>query len=193
MFRNHIGIQFFGRIHEHPETALNAGVGHALVLPDVTIAHYGYSTEEVRRKRFTRNFGLMQLDREVNPQRILGKFLWVRDLAQAIGYEREMGAPLSKEMVERAREGIVLWRELLDLNARMATDALPYYSALVLTAHTNEAVDYEFTIKAGPGTGKLNGGPGTTYAGTFFNKEHARALFNKVEDTKLANLDSRYL
>jgi glycosyltransferase involved in cell wall biosynthesis/2-polyprenyl-3-methyl-5-hydroxy-6-metoxy-1,4-benzoquinol methylase len=89
VFRNHAGVKFFGSVHEHPETEVNKGVGHAMQIGDVSIAHYGYSTEEVRRKRFERNIGLLVRDREKFPTRNLGKFLWLRDLAQMCRWEAE--------------------------------------------------------------------------------------------------------
>jgi len=48
IFRNHRGIQFFGVVHEHPETALNEGPGFVNILSDVKIAHPSYLTDEIR-------------------------------------------------------------------------------------------------------------------------------------------------
>ena len=53
-----------------------------MLLPVVKIAHYGYKDEGTRKERFARNLPLILRDREENPERILGKFLWLRDLAQ---------------------------------------------------------------------------------------------------------------
>jgi len=46
------------------------------------IAHDGYLTEIDRRGRFDRNIRLMIRDRQENPDRILGRFLMVRDWVQ---------------------------------------------------------------------------------------------------------------
>ena len=192
LFRNRIGIKFFGVVHEHPEQELNKGVGRVLLLQDVSIAHSGYTTEEVRRARFRRNFSLMKRDRKENPTRTLGKHLWVRDVAQAVYYEQEAGLPITGEVLEAAREAVALWRELLDLDTRMASDSLKYYSALVQILGEPGAIDYEFTLKAGPGAGRLNGAPAPTHAGTFLNRDHAKVFFDKIEDAKLAHYDSRY-
>ena len=79
LFRNHRDVRFFGFVHEHPETKINEGVGQSTILSDVNIAHDGYFTEEGRRGRFMRNINLMFKDRELYPERNLGKFLMIRD------------------------------------------------------------------------------------------------------------------
>ena len=116
-------------MHEHPELGLNEGPGQVLLLPDVAICHNGYLTEEVRRARFQRNLPLMLKDRQRNGERLLGRFLWIRDLAHLNRFEFEQTGGLSPAMRERAEEAVDLWRGLLDDGqVRMAVDALPYYS-----------------------------------------------------------------
>ena len=155
-FRNNKGIKFFGVVHEHPELELNKGIGHATIMSDVSIAHYGYSTEEVRRKRFERNIGLLIRDRQKNPDRMLGKFLWLRDLSQMCRWEAEAnGGRITEAMRERARIGIKIWEELLDANQmRMLADPdnLSFYSTLVQVLGVG--FDFGFTMDAS----KLNGG-----------------------------------
>ncbi|MDH5753276.1 MAG: methyltransferase domain-containing protein, partial [Deltaproteobacteria bacterium] len=129
LFRNRLGIRFFGFVHEHPEKALNQGPGHTMLLPDVAICHNGYMTEEVRRKRFFRNLPLMRKDREQNETRVLGRFLWIRDLAHLNRFEHEQTGQISPRMLSQAREAVSLWRGLLkDGHTRLAVDSLPYYS-----------------------------------------------------------------
>jgi len=132
IFRNFENIQFFGVVHEHPEKKLNEGVGHAINLPDVQIGHYGYTDEAVRRARFDRNLELMLRDREKHPERELGKFLWMRDLAQMCGYDLERnGGRITDEIVARAVRGVELFRDLLKPSTiRMAVDGLEFYSKL---------------------------------------------------------------
>lgn len=192
VFRNHIGVQFYGIVHEHPEVEMNKGVGKAFVLPDVDIAHHGYDTEETRRRRFMRNIELMQRDRQENPDRILGKFLWIRDIAQSIQFALESGAEVNEGMYVQATEGITLWRDLMDCNTRMAQEALKYYSFLVSIARPEKALDYSFSVDAKP-AGMINGEDPDVYKGTFFDKEHATAFFKKIEGEKMTNLHSRYL
>ena len=192
LFRNNRDVQFVGRVHEHPELVVNEGVGKGWLIPDVDITHYGYDTEVARRKRFVRNFELMEWDRKDHPERTLGKLLWIRDLAQSIQFELEAGAPLNGSMYQRAEEGIALWPDLVKESSRMAKETLPFYSSLVKLLGERDSVDYEFTVNAQP-AGRMNGSGGETHKGTFFNKDHAREFFNMVESEKLDHLNSRYL
>lgn len=194
LFRNGKGIKFFGMVHEHPELELNKGIGHAVVIGDASIAHYGYSTEAVRRQRFERNIGLLIRDREKFPERQLGKFLWVRDLAQMCRWEAESnGARVTEAMVERAKVGIKIWEELLDAGQlRMLADPdnLSFYSTLVQVLGVG--FDFGFTMDSS----KLNGGAHpekqTPLSARFYSKEHAEKLFLKLLAERTTNYDSKY-
>mgnify|MGYP001570962814 CR=1 FL=1 len=194
LFRNGKGVKFFGVVHEHPEAELNKGIGHATVISDVSIAHYGYSTEDVRRQRFERNIGLLIRDREKFPERQLGKFLWVRDLAQMCRWEAEAnGGRVSEAMIERAKIGIKIWEELLDAGQlRMLADPdnLSFYSTLVTVLGVG--FDFGFTMDAS----KLNGGAHPEkqppLSARFYSKEHAEKLFLKLLAERTTNYDSKY-
>jgi glycosyltransferase involved in cell wall biosynthesis/2-polyprenyl-3-methyl-5-hydroxy-6-metoxy-1,4-benzoquinol methylase len=133
IFRNYRGIHFIGFVHEHPYSAMNKDVGKAIVPNDLAIMHTGYATEEIRRARFNRNFPLIQRDREDNPERILGKMLYLRDLSHVIRYTMERnGGVLTNAMIESANEVVELYREVLNEGGiRMAVDSLPFYSHAV--------------------------------------------------------------
>lgn len=95
MFRNNGRFQFFGKVHEHAELGENGGPGFCFILPDVDLGHIGYVNEDVRRGRFNRNFPLLVWDREVYPERRLGKFLWLRDIIHRMRYaamQRDIGS-----------------------------------------------------------------------------------------------------
>jgi len=132
LFRNGKGIKFFGVVHEHPEVDMNKGVGYALIMADAWIAHDGYLTEDIRRDRFIRNIELVIRDRKKYPERLLGKFLWLRDLIHLIRYRLEMnnGRGLDPQILDWAREAKVLYEEnyLKNPNDPMAQDAVAYYS-----------------------------------------------------------------
>jgi hypothetical protein len=163
-------------------------------MSDVTIAHYGYSTEAVRRKRFERNIGLLIQDRKKYPERVLGKFLWLRDLAQMCRWEAEAnGGQVSEAMRERARIGVAIWEELLDAGQmRMIADQdnLGFYSTLVQVL--GEGFDFGFMLDAS----KLNGGAHPekqpAYTARFYSKEHAEKLFLKLMAERITNYDSKY-
>lgn len=130
LFRNHIGVKFFGIVHEHPERALNEGVGMSTVLHDVDIAHDGYLSEDVRRKRFARNYDLLCKDRVKHPERLLGMFLEMRDWMHLARYTLEgtRGA-MTEQVVELCEKTIKCYREnFLSKNYVFSTDGLGYYS-----------------------------------------------------------------
>jgi 2-polyprenyl-3-methyl-5-hydroxy-6-metoxy-1,4-benzoquinol methylase/glycosyltransferase involved in cell wall biosynthesis len=133
VFRNHVGMKFFGFVHEHPELALNKGPGKSILLQDCGIMHIGYPTEEIRRKRFERNFPLMIKDRQKYPDRVLGIFLWCRDLAHYIKFMLEKtGGRTTDDLILKANEIIQTWRKLVDTgNTRMILEAIPYMSEAV--------------------------------------------------------------
>lgn len=194
LFRNKSGIKFYGVVHEHPETELNKGIGHITVIEEVAIAHHGYHTEDVRRGRFDRNIGLLVKDREKYPDRILGKLLWLRDLAQMCGWELEQnGGQVTNIMQERARIGLQMWEELLELGQlRMITDPdnLRFYSTLCQILQ----IGFDFGFKMD--VSKLNGGvhpdKAPALVGRFASREHAEKLFLKLLSERTMNYDSKY-
>jgi SAM-dependent methyltransferase/glycosyltransferase involved in cell wall biosynthesis len=86
LVRTDRGFNFYGKVHEHAEKGFNGGPGFSYGLSDVDIGHTGYVNEQVRRARFERNFPLLEWDRQVNPERRLGKFLWLRDIIHRMRY-----------------------------------------------------------------------------------------------------------
>jgi len=168
VFRNGKGIRFFGKVHEHPETALNESVVPAIVLSDVDIAHDGYLVEEGRRVKFQRNIGLMIADRRKYPERTLGKFLWIRDLLHLARYELERNkGQMTPEVVKYCEDAITLYeKEFLADTSLYARDGLDYYSeALAILGRGFEAV---WSLGAAPGTGAA---PGEARRGRFSSVE----------------------
>ena len=111
LFRNHNGIEFYGFIHEHPEKGLNDGPGKVLILSDGHLAHVGYLTEDVRRRRFDRNFPLLMRDRAENPDRKFGIHLYMRDLMLLCMYDYEKEGTLTPGAREKAKEVLRLYDE----------------------------------------------------------------------------------
>ncbi len=191
IFRNGKGIQFFGCVHEHPEIKMNDGLGQVMLLGGVEIAHYGYKNDAVRKQRFSRNLSLLERDRKELPERMLGKFLWIRDLAQMCQYDIEDKCANPVVFAARADEGIKLWEELLASgNMRITVDALGFYSTLVQIK--GGGFDFGFSVDAS----KLNGGVHVDRApiiqGHFLNKSHVAKLMLSIADDKLTDFDSKY-
>ena len=153
LYRNNRDIQFFGIVHEHPETEINKGPGKVFMVPRELgcIMHYGYETEEVRRKRFARNYPLMVRDRQLNPERKLGKFLWIRDLSHRNRFEIEMnGGHITDECRKRAKEALELWRSELDTSTlRMVYDSLGYVTESVALLTNNQGISFKFALNVG--------------------------------------------
>jgi len=165
VFRNGRDVRFFGVVHEHPETGVNEGIGETLVLPDVAIGHYGYHDENVRQGRFSRNYPLLVRDRKKYPERTLGKFLWLRDLAQMTQWELSSGVPMSDAQLKRAYEGIAIWEDIVaQKNTRLAVESLEWYSFLVQLLGTG--VPLEFAV----GEQQVRG--------IFYSKVHVMQLFS---------------
>lgn len=192
LFRNGKGIKFFGVVHEHPELELNEGIGHVTLIQDACIEHHGYPTEDARRKRFSRNIELMARDREKHPSRTLGKFLWIRDLAQMNTYELEMnGNVVTDSMLSRASEGIRLWEELMEGdNVRMLTDGIQFYSSLVSV--TGQGFDFSFVVKGSKFNGGADLGQAAPVSGRFLNDKHLAMFMSKFTEQEIKNYDSRY-
>jgi len=188
LFRNHIGIKFFGMVHEHPETELNKGVGKVTVLPLTGIMHTGYSTENIRRKRFERNWPLMQADRKKYPDRKLGHFLWIRDCVHMIRYSFERnGGRVTPEMKAYAIEAIDYWRKILkDGNIKNVTEALPFYSEAVQVL--GNGIEYEVGLSA------KNGHPRQTepYRGLFAGTKDIRDFTAYLAQERTKVFDEKY-
>lgn len=123
-------IQWFGMIHEHPETGLNEGPGFVVVLADTNIAHTGYVCESVRRARFFRNLGMLDADAKKYPDRKLQKHFIMRDSVQLAMYQlQENGGRLTPDIVNLCRDVIGLYRKhFLGQNLYMAIDTIQWYS-----------------------------------------------------------------
>ena len=191
LFRNHRGVQFYGVVHEHPEEELNKGIQHVMVLQDVSIGHPAYETEEVRKLRFQRNINLMVRDREKYPDRLLGKFLWVRDLSLMNRWEYQDTNMVTPDMIKRAEKGLELWEEVLESgNARMIYDSLQYYSELVKVLGEGYEMAFQFDAS------KMNGGVKPERAikvhAHVRNKDHMMTLFELFADERTKDYDYTY-
>lgn len=190
VFRNHKGIRFFGVVHEHPEVEINKGVGPAVFIPDVKISHVGYRTESVRKGRFMRNIGLMERDREKYPERILGKFLWVRDLSMMNRFEMEQnGGHVTDDIVSRSYHGMDLYEELMDIaDERMLIDGMEYYSQLCAVVG---GIEMSLDLNMSQDLGTMGDAP--KYRGVFRNVEVSRKFIDRVFKERTKNYGNKYL
>ena len=200
LFRNKPEIEFVGVVHEHPtkKSDINKGVGFAWVVHELHFAHGGYPTEPIRRARFQRNITLMARDREENPDRILGKFLWIRDLALMCRFELESnGGMVPPDMRERAMIGLELWEDTLDKDGdhpqvlRMVKDHLEFYN--VLTSVMDQGFVFKFKLSSGLDESAPQLEQMPELAARFLNKRHLDKFLSIVIDNEVKSYDEKYL
>lgn len=199
LFRRNPDVRFRGVVHEHPENINKPddGVGFAYVLQELHFAHHGYSTEDIRRKRFMRNIALMARDREENPDRLLGKFLWIRDLALMCRFDLEKtGGMVTQEMAQRAVEGLKLWEETLDNCSdhpqvrRMIKDHLEFYDTL--TRVLNEGFVFKLNIASAPGTSQAQLDHNAELSAQFLNRRHLDKFLSVIIDEEVKDYGTKY-
>ena len=142
-------IRFVGMIHEHPELGVNRGPGPVLILPEVHIAHVGYLTEDVRRRRFQRNHPLLARDQERYPDRILQKHFVMRDNSILINFTLQRnGGRITPEITAWAEENRQLYKEfMVGRNDYLHIDPTPYLAQALRVL--NRGIDVSFNVGAG--------------------------------------------
>jgi len=190
LFRNHRGVQFYGLIHEHPEDAPGKSVTPCALVYDIQFLHGGYVDERTRQARYRRNLPLLLRDVQENPDRLLNKFLLLRDIAQGIGFERGADPAV---LAERAMHGIALMHEMIgrdDIPLRMVLDGLQYYSVCT------EALGVGFAAKVTWNTGKPPFDTLTT-TGSFDGRFNDRAtylkLLQRIAEESTKHYESQYV
>jgi glycosyltransferase involved in cell wall biosynthesis len=168
LFRNHRGVKFYGCVHEHPETELNAGVRPSVILSDVHIVHDGYVTEEIRRRRFLRNLPLLMKDRRRHPGRRLGLVFLERDYVHLARYELERTHGV---MTEKAQGYLQRAAAIHRGHFRSPDDPLHGYS-LPLYQSALELLGEGFVVECALGLGR----DGRAGAAPLPNAERRRVL-----------------
>jgi 2-polyprenyl-3-methyl-5-hydroxy-6-metoxy-1,4-benzoquinol methylase/glycosyltransferase involved in cell wall biosynthesis len=192
LFRRDSGARFFGVVHEHPETQIGKAIPHTFQVSDIAFIHYGYSDEIARRGRFHRNFPLLQKDLQKHPDRVLNKFLYVRDLAQAIAFEGEQTGAVSDGMRSNAQTVISLFDKLIDDNPmlRMTLDAVPYYSTAVAAIGSGFHAKIAITTKKD----EMPGISATAQVeGFFHSRETYSRLLARIAKETTVNYEGKYV
>ena len=188
LFRNNGVLRFFGMIHEHPESALNAGPGRTIVIGDVHIPHLGYLIESGRTKRFDRNLPMLQADIERYPDRLLQKHFIMRDAILLCTYElRANGGKITETIKERARTVIDTYRQyFLGKGHFTNVDPLSYYSQAVTLL--GEGFEVAFQVSADKIEAKHNG----VEVARFMNTEDALAELTHRTRNAVQPFESRH-
>jgi glycosyltransferase involved in cell wall biosynthesis len=175
LFRNRKGIKFFGMIHEHPEKNINEGPGPNLEISDVDIAHDGYLSEPTRRDKFWRNLPMLKADREKYPDRVLGRFLYMRDLIHLAQWSIEKSGQLSAEAIGNAQEVLQIYQNtFLTMGGHMMVDGLEYYNSALAILGTG--YDFAWSLAAGNG----NQMPGEIQRSKFASRDDYIAFTSKI-------------
>ena len=190
LFRNRRGVKFFGAVHEHPELNINEGVGISTVLCDVEIAHGGYWTEPIRRRRFERNYPLLMKDRQKYPHRILGQFFEIRDCVHLARYLLERnGRKLNQEIVSYCQKAIDMYREhFIGKDMMVSGDAIQYYSEALKIL--GQGFEVSWLINFDKFQAKLNGNQPRTIR--FLNQEDCNQYFKHCIDMNTKQFNSKY-
>ena len=151
LFRNNRSIVFYGFVHEHPEVEgqMNDGVGISTLLGDVNIAHDGYFSENRRRGRFARNINLMFKEFELHPNRLLTRFLMLRDYCHIARYEKEQNQnQLTPKAIECLEKAIEIYKDsFLEKPSNYNAEALLFYSEALM--QLGKGLEYRFNINIG--------------------------------------------
>lgn len=107
LFKNKPEYRFTGYIHEHAEDTSKGPFGHsigpAINLEGIKLAHYGYPSEAVRRKKCSsRNMELLIRDLKDHPNRPVNWLLFLRDCLNIVKWRLGENKPIHKNSVEHA-------------------------------------------------------------------------------------------
>jgi hypothetical protein len=139
----------------------------------------------------------MARDRKNNPTRLLGKFLWIRDLALMCRFDLESnGGMITTEMRARAQEGLKLWEDTLDNHGdhpqvqRMVKDHLEFYSTLTNVLDTGFMFKIKLCSTPGLSDIQLNGAP--ELSARFLNKRHLDKFLSVIINGEVENYEHKY-
>jgi glycosyltransferase involved in cell wall biosynthesis len=107
LLRNKPEYKFVGLIHEHCEDTSRGPYGHgirpSIIANDLDLAHYGYPSESIRRKKCSnRNMQLMIRDLRENPDRPINKLLFMRDCLNIVKWHISTRQPIARNSIQHA-------------------------------------------------------------------------------------------
>ena len=185
LFRNNKDIKFYGFVHEHPELQIGKGVGASMIVSDVYLSHTGYLTETIRRDRFKRNIPLMFKDREKYPDRLLGKFLMLRDWVHMARYAfEENNKQMNNMTIQYSQNAVQAFEEtFLNDNNMYQDEAIQFYSEAM--NFLNLGHGYSTTTIWQDSSGEKHN---IEVAGRFKNEDD----FNKIVSNKLKAIKKEF-
>jgi 2-polyprenyl-3-methyl-5-hydroxy-6-metoxy-1,4-benzoquinol methylase len=189
LYRNGKGFKCYGKVHEHFEISHNGGPGYCMLVGDVDIGHTGYVNESVRRRRFLRNFPLLEWDRKVDPDRKLGKFLWFRDIVHRMRYFQETNrGDLVGKMAQEAVEFYLEHRDDMDCFGQGTFQAYAYYGEALRIL--GRGLDFEVSVRmTDPDSGHART---MSYGGNTADADDLTAVLKKIVGPEIEKRNSRY-
>jgi glycosyltransferase involved in cell wall biosynthesis/SAM-dependent methyltransferase len=192
LFRNGIGMKFYGLVHEHAELGINKGVGpDCAILGDFHIHHDGYLTESIRRGRFHRNLRLLECDRLKYPERLLGIYLYeIRDNIHLARYALEKnGGVMTPEVAAHCHTVIANFQKhFLAKEVMLAEDGMDYYSTAL--AMLGLGIEVAINIDVKKQGASLNGGAKVFRV---LNAEEAKLIATRKIESLAAPLEGPYV
>lgn len=190
LFRTRVGFVCVGKVHEHFEKGANNGPGYCHLSQDLDIGHSGYVNEEVRRGRFNRNFPLLTWDRDANPERQLGKFLWLRDIVHRMMYLSEQGqnnmaGALAQEGVEFYQEN----RDAMDSFGNGTAQAFTFYGECLRFLGRGLEFDIKISMKESSQEGPSRT---TSFKGITDDSASLSAVLEKLVQPEIDKRKSKY-
>lgn len=180
MFRNNGKLRFFGMIHEHPESDINAGPGRTIVIGDVHIPHIGYLLEPGRKVKFDRNLPMLEADIHKYPTRKLQKHFIMRDKMLLVQYRlQQNGGRMTPDLKQLCRDVQDLWRQHFRGTGHFTNvDPIIYYSQATSLLAEGFSTAFQFTAD------KIEARPNGAAVLRFANEEDVVAeISHRIRDT----------
>lgn len=156
LFRAGRGIQFYGDVHEQPETTRDEGMTPALNQSDFKLIHHGYPTMAVRKQKLLgRNLRLLMRAIKSGDCRELDYVLYMRDLVNIAMFDRDdHGGKLTVNAYKHLVKATQVFHEkFADPTHRCHQQAWPFYQQAIEALGTGIEVRWGFLA----GRGRLEG------------------------------------
>lgn len=155
LFKRHTARQFYGAVHEQPQHGdANTDITPALQLHHVYVRHYGYPSEQARRRKALRNRPLIRLNNEVYADRLLNHVITLRECVQVARDILDTEGRMTPEAQRLFTHACQLYEAHFDdPTNKFHAIARPFYDAAL--EYHSEA--WQFEVALAGKLGELNG------------------------------------
>lgn len=153
-FRTDKGIRFYGVVHEQPEIEINKGIFPVIFADDVSVAHFGYTTPQVRTHKMRhRNLPLLKKElagQGTHPPRDLAYVLAIRDYVNFAGINmlEEGETQITSNGRKMLAQAIAIYQEkgLGDPAHQLHSLAWPFYQSALNYAGMGVEMMWTFSV-----------------------------------------------